>query len=156
MSGVLSPQAKNCLYLIVHERVATRERGHRLMRNIYDSPLCRRCFEVSESIIHRYVTCQWVSDTWNALREMLESLDQLILFETDHTLLNVCYSDLLYEDSVLWLLGENFFYIDNEVVLNNRRITVEDMIGYPESRRLICNFMKIPPIGHIPGMQFRN
>ena len=155
-SGVLSPRAKNCLYLIVHERVATGERGHRLMRNIYDSPLCSRCLAGSETIIHRFISCRWVSDIWNALREILESLDQLILFETDYTLLNLCYSDLLNEESVLWLLGEYLFYIDNEVVLNNRRVTVDDMMGYLESRRLICNFMKIPPIGHIPGMQFRD
>ena len=155
ISGVLSPPAKNCLFLIIHERVATRERGHRLMNHIYDSPICCRCLAESESITHRYVYCSWVSDTWNLLREILESLDQLILFESDHSLLNLYYSELLHEDSVLWLMGEYFFYIEKEVVLNNRRGTVDDMLGYLESRRLSCNFMKIPPIGHIPGMQFR-
>ena len=84
---------------------------------------------------------------------MLESLDQLLIFESDHSILNIYYANLMIEEPVLWLIGEYVYYIDEEVVLNNRKATRHGMIGYLESRRLACNFLRIPHIGHIPGMQ---
>ena len=149
MSGVLSPPAKNCLFLIIHERVATRERGHRLMNNLYDSPLCNRCLVGHENIAHRYITCGWVSDAWNALKEILESLDQLLIFESDHDLINLNFASLQNEDPVLWLIGEYVFFIDQEVVWNSRRAMSHNLFGYLESRRQDCMFMQIPAIGHI-------
>ena len=94
----------------------------------------------------------FVHDAWNCLRELLESLDQLILFESDHSFLNLYFSCLLMEDQILWLIGEYVLYIDQEVILNNRRVVREDLMGYLESRRQTCNFMRISRIGFIPGM----
>ena len=42
-NGVLTPSSRDILYLIVHERVFTRERGHRFIPNLIDSPFCTRC-----------------------------------------------------------------------------------------------------------------
>ena len=111
-----------------------------------------RCSKEVESILHLYSGCDFVHYAWNCLRELLESLDQLILFESDHSFLNLYFSCLLMEDQILWLIGEYVLYIDQEVILNNRRVVREDLMGYLESRRQTCNFMRISRIGFIPGM----
>ena len=56
------------------------------------------------------------------------------------------------EDPILWLLGEYVVYIERDVELNQRKISNEDLVGYLEARHMACNYLKIPPIGYIPGM----
>ena len=123
------------------------------MSHIYENLTCLRCFTGPESIQHRYQRCNHVKDAWNTLRELLESIDQLVLFESDHSILNLYFSKLLEEEKVLWLIGEYVHFVDQESVLNRRKISSSDLIGYLEARRLACNFLKIPCIGHIPGIQ---
>ena len=120
-NGVFSPQARNYMYLIIHERVCTRERCHRLAPNLYESPTCLKCFADPETIGHRYQHCQAVSQSWGQLRELLENLDFNIVFEADTAILNLSFVQTSREPAVLWLLGEYICFIEKEIVLYNRR-----------------------------------
>ena len=42
--------------------------------------------------------------------------------------------------------------VEYEVVLNNRKLTHNGLIGHLEARRLLCSHMSIPTVGTIPGM----
>ena len=95
-SNVLHPHARNCLFLIIHERVHTRERGYRILRHLYDSPLCLRCTSGSvDSQLHRYTKCLSTREAWFTFRELVESIDHLILFESDHSLLHFDWMKVL-------------------------------------------------------------
>ena len=65
-SGVLSPEARSALYLLLHERVGTRERGNRLKPGRYPSPLCPRCHanNTPETFSHRFIQCFFVNQAW--------------------------------------------------------------------------------------------
>ena len=66
VNGVFSKTSRNILYLIVHERCFTRERGFRILPNRYESPNCQNC-DCLETIIHKHVSCPWVGDAWGRL-----------------------------------------------------------------------------------------
>ena len=151
-SGVLQPSARNILFLIVHEKLATRERGHRILGHIYESPLCQSCFREPETIMHKIALCKHVKEAWDSLRELMESIDQLVLFESDHSLLNLCFTRLLEEDTILWLLGEYVCFINTEVIINSRIATRQNLFGHLEARRQSCQTLRIPPISRIPGI----
>ena len=55
-------------------------------------------------------------------------------------------------ENISELIGEYVAYIEHEVILNNRKVSRQDLIGFLEARRLTCQFMCIPSIGQIPGM----
>merc|ERR1711954_240069 len=76
-NGVLGSSAKGILYLIIHEKVGTRERGNRLMPGRFPSPLCSTCTE-TDTISHRYLNCSRVSESWDWLKAKLVTLDSLI------------------------------------------------------------------------------
>ena len=103
--GVLSPLSKEHLYLILHERVFTRERAYFLNYHNIDSPSCNLCNDNSPAtILHRYCECSAVLDAWNRLRDLLETLDSSTIMETDHSLINLYYDEPLCGNSILWLI----------------------------------------------------
>ena len=128
-SGVLAASARDFLFLIIHERLFTRERGHKYMPKIVETPFCIRCLNNEvESILHRYTSCEMVLEGWNCLKEIIESIDITMVFESDHSLLNLYYQEPTQGSSVLWLLGVYIDYTGKEVILNNRRITRSKLI----------------------------
>ena len=140
--------------MIIHGKGSTRERGHRILPNTYESPQCLNCLAgCDETILHRYTQCVWVRDTWGLVRELLESLDALILFESDHSLINLYFDTVIVrEEPFIWILGEYLTYIEREVILNNRRVNRVEFIGYLKAKRIENSFLPIPEIGLIPGL----
>ena len=86
------------------------------------------------------------------MRDILESLDQLIFFEADDNIINLCFTNLYREEPVVWLIGEYIAYIEQEVVLGNRRVGRDDFLGHLAAKKLECRFMMLPDIGFIPGI----
>ena len=131
-NGVLDSISRNYLFLIIHERVGTKERAYRILGGRNDSPLCIRCNDPNsvENQVHRYCYCSWVSDLWCSLLDCLHSLNQLLIFESDNSLLHLYFEPLVREEPVLWLLGEYVSYIEHEVVLKNRKVSREDFFGH--------------------------
>ena len=151
-SGVLHPEARDHLFYIIHERVFTRKRGHRILRNVIQDPTCIRCQTSVETIIHRFSSCSQVLEAWNQLRNILEILDNSLCFETDHSLINLYYSEPISHNSVLWLIGEYIMYIEQEVVLSNRKVSGHGLLNRLQSRWLECSKLSIPDLELIPGL----
>ena len=81
-SGLLSLKAKTYLYLIIHDKVGTQERGNRLMSSRFPSDLCPRCKEERKSLEHRIIKWNFVSESWKWLRSVINLLDSsTVLFE---------------------------------------------------------------------------
>ena len=79
-NGVFTQSSRDILFLIVHERIYTRERGHRLMPGRVDDNLCLRCFMGSETVQHKYVKCLFLSECWKLLRDFIDNLEPFVNF----------------------------------------------------------------------------
>ena len=86
------------------------------------------------------------------MRDILESHDQLTLFEPDESLINLSFTNLYREEPVVWLIGEYVAYIEHEVILGNRRVGRADFLGHLTAKKLEYRFMMLPDIGFIPGI----
>ena len=93
-----------------------------------------------------------VSDAWSTLRDLLETIDQNIIPETDYALLHLFYEEPIMANSVLWLLGEYIDYIETEVVLMGRKVSGSGLISNLRARRFSCALQAMPDIGFIPGL----
>ena len=71
-------QRKGYFYLIIHERVSTRDRGHRLMPLRFPSNLCLHCGVDRDTYQHRYLYCPFASEVWDWVWSIAVKLDPLI------------------------------------------------------------------------------
>ena len=123
------------------------------MPNVIDNPYCKRCsINEIESIVHKYILCGVVRDAWNFLRELMKSTDQSMVFETDHSLLNLYYEVSIMDNAVLWLIGEYISYVESEVLLLDRKISRDSLQSHLKNRFLICRQQAMPDFGFIPGL----
>ena len=86
-------------------------------------------------------------NAWSLVRELLESLDRLILFESHHSVLNLYFNTLYREEPIMWIIDEYVAYIKYEVILNIRRVSRADFLGYLRAKRVEHSFLAIPEIG---------
>ena len=149
-NGVISQIARNYLYFIIHERVPTKERLHRFSR--IESPTCIICMDGPESQHHRYVLCRAVSEAWLTIRDLIESVDFELVFESDCSLLHFYFNSTCRENAVLWLIGEYVSLVESEVVLKNNSLSSKKIIDHLSTRQLECRNLSLPDIGLIPGL----
>ena len=151
-SGTLSPESKSHIYLIIHRRVGTRDRGHRLMPGRFPSPLCHKCEPIShpETIQHRYIQCKSVYQTWEWLRNLLLPLDPLLTFCTDENILFLDFPKSIRETAIIWLIGTYIEMVEREVVLKNHILNQVSAIGYFKQKKQKDRYMAMPEVGLIP------
>ena len=150
-SGVLSSEAKSFLYLLVHERVGTKECGHRLMPGRYPSSGCPNC-GIVETINHRYCQCINVSEAWEWLRAKIVSLDISLDVTDDMEFLTLCFEMGLRENAILWLLGVFVEIVETEVVLRGNKLSVTSAKGIFKQRKQLSRHQAIPELGIILGL----
>ena len=141
-SGVLNSKSRSILYLIIHERVNTKERGHRLMPGRYPSPQCPRCRvsdsqSPSETSSHRYLHCNLVSDSWAWIRSTIQTLDNSNLCLNDDEILSLNFFVGLRENTIVWLLGVFVELVESQVVLREQHLNVDTLIGNLKQRKLM-------------------
>ena len=153
-SGVLTPEAKSLLYLLLHERVGTRERGNRLMPGRYPSSSCPRCLASPESTWHRYITCSFVSRAWHWLRLVLYNLDPTFCIETDNSILCLDFEKGLRENAALWLIGTYASIVEQEVVIRENCLTLASIIGIFKQRKQRARYQAMPDLGPIEGIDW--
>ena len=100
-SGVLTSTSRDTLYLIIHDRLYTRERGHRLMPGRVDDNLCQRCYLGSETISHKFQFCQHSFECWETIRELIDTAQPLCTSESDHSLLNLYFSAFHNDNTIV-------------------------------------------------------
>ena len=148
------------LYLLIHQRIGTKERGNRLMPGRFPSPACPRCLTqheplgIPETICHRYSECLSVISCWEWLRSKLVLLDVSILACQDIDLLSLDFERSIRENAILWMLGIYAEVIDQEVVLRGRRLDVQTITGIFKQRKLESRYQALPDLGIIPGVDF--
>ena len=151
-SGVLSFGARNVLFLLLHEKVGTKERGHRLMPTRYVTSLCPRCEIRVETQTHRYARCDAVMHTWESVKDLIVSLDPVLLSVSNKRLLHLDYPKVRRENAILWLLGVYLEYVECEVIRHDNRVTSVGLIGYLRYRKLASRDLAIPNLGFIQGI----
>ena len=123
------------------------------MPKMVETPFCDRCSNNEiESILHRYTSCEMVLEAWNGLKEIIESIDITMVFESDHSLLNLYYQEPIQGTAVLWLIGVYVDYTEKEVILNNRRITRSNLINHIKAKWFESIRIAMPDLGFIPGL----
>ena len=152
-SGVLTQSARDTLYLIIHEKSFTRERGHRLMpRKVVDS-LCLRCSMGTETISHKFLHCPHSKESWKYTRELMERVQPSCIFESDHSLLNLYFTAFINDNSVLWLLGGYLDFLVQESISKCKAVTRSQLHVYLQTRWLESQSKSLPVIGIIPGLE---
>ena len=154
-SGVLSPVAKSLLYLIVHDRVSTRDRGFRLMPRKFCSPMCVKCeHQERETCSHRYLHCVRVSESWEWLRTIIVVLDPCTGLMDDESILRLNFSRSLRDNAVIWLIGVYVEIVDNEIINKDNNIDHRSLVGFFRQRQQQSNLQAIPYLGPIPGIDW--
>ena len=151
-NGVLSKYGRNILYLIIHERTFTRQRGFRLLPRKYDSPNCQFC-GLEDTVTHKYATCLKVKEAWGKLRDILQQLDSLFIFESDHSILNLYFPKLTRENASIWLVGKFVEIVEKEVYINGKVLSGDNLMGWLMAQLSCCRFQSMPSLRSIPGIQ---
>ena len=142
------------MYLIIHERVGTRERGHRLMPNKYQTSNCPRCTRSVESIKHRYIECSFVSEVWAWIQGRILHLDPFLGEHDDLCLLQLKFSSSIHDNAITWLLGNFISLVEKEVVSKNNNLSLPFVIGAFRQLKISHSIQALPDIGFIPGIDW--
>ena len=149
-NGSLSPEARSYLYLIVHERVSTRDRGHRLMPQRFPSNLCLHCGTEVATYQHRYLYCSFVSDIWDWLWDTARILEPSLTLTGEISLLRLNFIKGLQENSLLWLLGSYIEMVEKEVICKEKRLNLSSVLGHLKQKKQTAHRSAIPDLGLIP------
>ena len=149
---VLSPAAQSLLYLLVHERVSTKERGFRLMPGRFQNNLCRGCWRELDTTGHRYCGCLLLAEAWEWLREVLALLHPELSLCKYCELLGLSFPFLLDETKVLWLLGSYLEVVEKDVVLGVTKLSRQKIKGALAYKKMEARYMRMPELGYIPGL----
>ena len=153
---VLSSESVSFMYLITHERVGTRERGHRLMPNKYPTSNCPRCTRSDESIKHCYIECSFVSDVWAWIYSKIIHLDPFLGEHDDLCLLQLKFSSSIHDNAIIWLLGNFISLVEREVVSKNNILSLPFVIGFFRQLKTSHSTQALPDISFIPGIDWDN
>ena len=153
-SGVFSSEARSFLYLLIHERVGTKERGNRLMPGRFPSPNCNLSCPPGqpESILHRYSQCSHVSEAWELVRYQLSLLDISLNTTSDMDILSLNFEKGLWENALLWMIGVFVEVVESEVVLKRNKLNTATILGIFKQRKQNARYQALPELGIIPGL----
>ena len=143
------------MYLIVHDRVGTRSRGHRLMPRRFSTPHCPHCGEY-ESTEHRYILCGHVSESWIWLRSRIDMLDPSTVSQNDMSMIRLDFVKGLRENAILWLIGSYVEIVESEVVIKENKLSPLSLEGLLKQRKLLAATQAIPELGLVPGIDWNS
>ncbi len=148
-SGVLSKTSREVLYFLLNDKTMTRVFIKRIYPNSDDT--CQRCERTRETISHRYIGCESVSEVWGWVRMSIGQMDPITLLLQDEDLLYLRFVKGLREEDILWLLGVYLEYVENRVILRGAKASVDDFVGHVRYMRYQANYLAMPHLGIIPG-----
>ena len=86
------------------------------------------------------------------MRELIETVYPIIIYETHYALLHLCYARTLRNNTVLWILGEYVNLVDQEDTLKGRKLSRNDVLNCLKSRKLETKHLSMPDLGFIQGL----
>ena len=134
-SGALDTEARSYLYLIIHDRVGTKERGHRLMPRKFTSNLCNRCLIFVEDCNHRYMHCSFVSEIWGWVLATSQILEPSLAFSDEKSFLRLDFPKGFRENALLWLIGNYVELVEREVVSKDKKLDLQSVQGYLKQKK---------------------
>ena len=158
-SGVFDATSRSILYLIIHERVNTKDRGNRLMPGRYKSPECPRCTQPGilmsrETSNYRYFHCNFVSEAWEWLKNIILSLDNSLAFSQDDEILSLSFTGGVRDNAIMWLLGVYVDLVEKQVVIREQKLNVQSLKGVLRQRKQMCKYRAMPDLGIIPELDW--
>ena len=100
--SVLSSQIRDTLYLLVHNKLPTKERTFHV--GISNNSYCHICpGNLSSDLVHFFCTCVRVKTVWVHLRSII--LHMIGIDVSDWKLINFMMPTSQKEKEVVWLLG---------------------------------------------------
>ena len=148
----MGPVAKNVAFLMCHEKVGTRYRGHRLMAGRFESDLCPRCQDQRETQTHRYGRGPMVVRAWEQARAVMEDMAPELEQVSNKNMLHLFYPRVERETDVLWVLGNYIEYVEHEAILQGNKCSAGGLLGYLRYRRSASKWIAMPELGMIPGV----
>ena len=113
---------------------------------------CNICnMNLVHNAVHKFCSCDSISQAWTQLRELTENLDLNLIFESDHALLHLYYSEPLSSPLVLWLIGEYVNLVES-IPRDNNKITGSRLKHHLRCKWLDCTLRLKYNLGFIPGL----
>ena len=116
----------------------------------YTSNLCPNCEQHTETVTHRYATCEWVASLWAWMADILGELDQGLLGEPLEDVLKFHFDKGLRDKAVTWLMATYVAFINQEVVISGRKVKVCELVGTLRVARASLRPETLVEMGPIP------
>ena len=155
-NGCITPSARSYIYLIIHQRVGTKERGNRLMPGRFTSPNCPRCrpAQIIENCQHRYQICARVYHIWEWILSVILVLDPLCAPDNEMDYLSLNFPRSMRDNEIMWLIGSYVDLIEKVVILKDLFLNLDQVKGILRQKKLMSKYQAMPDLGLIPGLDF--
>ena len=116
-SPVLDPFARECLFMIIHNIVPSRERLY-LKMNMVNSPNCVVCHG-REDTTHIFMECSAVREAWGWVRlQLLSFLPDRCGITSNFEFLSLMYEKCIMDKEAVWLIGAFLEFVWREKLMN--------------------------------------
>ena len=127
-SPVIHPEARDLLFLLVHNKLPVPERLFRI--GLRQDPYCKYCVgaEICD-LEHFFCSCVGTRQGWSWLRlRILDLCGQGMV--SNWELLNLFIPRTNWEQEILWLLSNYVSYVWDSIFIRNSEVRLEQMFGF--------------------------
>ena len=153
LSPVLTADAKDVLFLVVHNKLPVKERLFRI--GLYVDPYCQLCpGGVVEDLEHFFCACDRVSQVWGWVRrKLIELLGGNSASVSNWELINLFLPASNRKKDVVWLLGSYVAKVWEEVYVRGKtRVRWEVFFGFLKFKYRAAQLGARLPLGVISGL----
>ena len=126
---VLSPQVRDTMYLLLHNKLPVKERLFRI--GLESDPYCLSCSNACiQDLVHYFTECITVADVWADLKGTLVNLISPSSGDilTNWNLLNMFFPKNASETECIWLIGNYVSYVWDELRIKNLAVIKKESI----------------------------
>ena len=97
-----------------------------------------------------------MEEIWEWVRFKLNQVDLALILLDNTDLLYLRFPRGLKEEDILWILGVYLAYVEDKIILRGMATSVDDFVGHARYMRSEANYLAMPSIGIIPGLNYVN
>ena len=146
-SFVLQPEARDVLFLLIHNKLPVPERLFRISAR--QDPYCLLCpgAEIAD-VEHFFCSCRRTSQCWSWVRLKILGLCDQGIISSNWELLNLFLPRSQFEQEIVWLIGSYVDYVWTKVLIGDSELKIEKFFGF-----LKFKYKKSgSSLGQIPGL----
>ena len=127
-SCVLHPEARDVLFLLIHNKLPVPERLFRI--SVRQDPYCLHCpgAEIAD-VEHFFCSCRMTSQCWSWVRLKILGLCDQGLTSSNWELLNLFLPKSQFEKEIVWLMGTYVEYVWSKVFTGDSELKIEKFLG---------------------------